>query len=305
MLIPVHGMRSLARGGAFIAGADDADALWQNPAGLAHAAGERRQALLFELAASYSPVEITTPDGARVSNQQPTQPLVAVAASLGIGERLVIAGGISTPALPLHRYANDSPARYASVSTTGSTLVQASVGVAYRVSDRLRVGATLSNLVSQLEWSVVMSGCPPTQTCAADDRSFDMPVTVEQTDYTAPGGSLGVQWDAAAMATVGASITAPQRVAGQGTLTATLPTNAAFAGGKITGNEVALAFTLPPTLRAGVELRPLAGLRIEAALAVELWSLAGWLGLSDVLVAPVGDLAPALAAAVSTSLVEV
>jgi hypothetical protein len=50
---------------------------------------------------------------------------------------------------------------------------------------------------------------------------------------------------------------------------------------------------------------PGAGGDTAEQLAVELWSMAGWLGLSDVLVAPVGDLAPALAAAVSTSLVEV
>jgi uncharacterized protein YcaQ len=50
---------------------------------------------------------------------------------------------------------------------------------------------------------------------------------------------------------------------------------------------------------------PGAGSDTAEQLAVELWSMAGWLGLSDVLVAPMGDLAPALAAAVSTSLVEV
>ncbi len=37
-------------------------------------------------------------------------------------------------------------------------------------------------------------------------------------------------------------------------------------------------------------------------LAAELWTLAGWLGLTDVVVAPVGDLAPALDAALSTGL---
>jgi predicted molibdopterin-dependent oxidoreductase YjgC len=39
MVLPIHGARSLSRAGAFTAGASDADALWQNPAGLAHAAG--------------------------------------------------------------------------------------------------------------------------------------------------------------------------------------------------------------------------------------------------------------------------
>ena len=38
-----------------------------------------------------------------------------------------------------------------------------------------------------------------------------------------------------------------------------------------------------------------------AELAAELWRLAGWLGLAGITVAPRGDLAPELAAAVPTS----
>ena len=36
MLLPVRGVRTVERAGALIAGADDADALWLDPAGLAH-----------------------------------------------------------------------------------------------------------------------------------------------------------------------------------------------------------------------------------------------------------------------------
>jgi hypothetical protein len=99
MVLPVSGIRSLARGGALVAGAEDADAVWQNPAGLAHAAGDGTRALLFDLGLVYQPVDIDGIDTsglpqARASNEQPTQPVPAVAGSLGIGDRLVIAGGI-------------------------------------------------------------------------------------------------------------------------------------------------------------------------------------------------------------------
>ena len=40
MVLPVRGVRDLERGGALIAGADDADALWLDPAGLAHLVGD-------------------------------------------------------------------------------------------------------------------------------------------------------------------------------------------------------------------------------------------------------------------------
>jgi hypothetical protein len=49
------GARLLARGGAFVAGADDADALWLDPAGLAHLRGNNKRALLFDAAFVYRP----------------------------------------------------------------------------------------------------------------------------------------------------------------------------------------------------------------------------------------------------------
>jgi long-subunit fatty acid transport protein len=273
MVLPVRGVRSLAQGGALIAGASDADALWQNPAGVAHARGDGRRALLFDLALVYQPVEYTTTDGVTVTNQQPSQPVPTLAGSLGIGDRLVIAGGIATPYAALHRYDAAGPTRYASISSTSSTSVLVTVGAAYHVSDRLRVGVTVQNLFTKLAASVVMSGCPPQATCAADDRSLDMPVEIAQTDYFAPSASLGVQLDASSIVTLGLAIQAPTRVSGQGTLTAKLPTSTMFENGRITGDDAAIAFTLPAAVRAGVEVRPVPQLRLEAALDVELWSL--------------------------------
>lgn len=265
-------MRSLSRAGAFTAGADGADALWQNPAGLAHVAGDGKRALLFDLALVYQPTEFTS-QGVTVDNEQPTQPVPTLAGSLGIGERLVVAGGIAAPYQALHRYPKDSAARFASVSQTGSAFVVASAGVAYRVSDTLRVGASVQNVFSKLSWSFVMSGCPPTETCPADDRSYDLPVEIEQTDYLSPSATIGLQWDPSPYATLGIAVQGPAKVAAQGSLKATLPTNVAFATGKVTGDDVRVSYWLPPALRLGVEAHPIADLKIEAALGVELWSI--------------------------------
>lgn len=272
MWLPVRGVRSLSRGGAFVAGADDADALWQNPAGLAHAAGNGKRGLLFDIALVYQPIEYTALEGTS-TNEQPTQPVPTIAGSLGIGERLVIGGGIAAPYAALHRYPKDSPARFASVSWSGSAFVIATAGIAYRVNDQLRVGATVQNFFSKLSWSVVASGCPPMQVCDDADRSYDMPLELAQTDYWAPSGSIGVQLDASPYATLGLAVQAPMRVSGSGSLTAKLPSNLIFDGGRITGDEASISYTLPPTVRAGVEVHPLPGLRVEAALDVELWSM--------------------------------
>src|SRR5688500_10348533 len=80
MVLPVRGVRTLERGGAFVAGADDADALWQNPAGLAHGDGLGTRQLMFDIAIVYQPVTYTRIDTAGsaqapIENQQPGSPV--------------------------------------------------------------------------------------------------------------------------------------------------------------------------------------------------------------------------------------
>jgi long-chain fatty acid transport protein len=279
MVLPVRGVRTLARGGAFIAGADDADALWQDPAGLAHLAGNDRRALLFDAAFVYQTVDYAAVDATgaplpTAHNLQPGQPIPALAGALGIGDRLVIAGGLGAPYNAVHRYAADGPQRYASVGLDGSNFVVVTAGVAYRVTDQLRIGATVQDLVSRISSRVVVSGCPGAMTCAADDRSFDASIEVAQTDYLAPSGSIGVQYDASPAITAGLVVQAPTRISGTGTLKLGLPSAPVFDNAQVTGDRARLSFTLPPSVRAGVEWHD-AHLRIEAALDVELWSMHG------------------------------
>ena len=56
--------------------------------------------------------------------------------------------------------ADDGPQRYASVSLAGSGLFYISLGAACRVTDRLRVGATVTDVVSKVVSRLVLSGCP-------------------------------------------------------------------------------------------------------------------------------------------------
>src|SRR5262245_48605708 len=116
MVLPVRGVRTLERAGALIAGADDADALWLDPAGLAHLAGEGHKALLFDAAYVYQTVDYTRIDSggnplAPVSNDQPGQPIPTLAGALALSDRLVIAGGIAAPYAGLHRYRDDGAQR--------------------------------------------------------------------------------------------------------------------------------------------------------------------------------------------------
>jgi long-chain fatty acid transport protein len=278
MVLPVRGVRTVERAGALIAGADDADALWLDPAGLAHLTGDGKIQLLFDAAFVSQAVDYARIDSggnhlAPVENQQPGVPIPTVAAALGIGDRLVIAGGIAAPYAGLQRYGDDGPQRYASVSLDGTAFVYVTAGAAYKLSEKLRVGATVMDVVSKLSSRVALSGCPGQTVCAPEDPDFDALGQVSQTDFFAPSGSVGVQYDAARIATLGLALQAPSRVSATGKFQSRLPSSAFFNGARVVGDESDLSFTLPAVIRAGIELHPRPELRIEAALDTELWSM--------------------------------
>jgi long-chain fatty acid transport protein len=287
MVLPVRGVRSLSRAGAFIAGADDAEALWHDPAGLAHLVGNGKRALLFDATFIYQTVEHTRIDSAgnlhpTVENQLPGRAIPTLAGALGVGDRLVIAGGLGAPYQAFHRYGDQGPQRYASVSITDATFAQITIGAAYKIDDRLRIGATLSNLVSRATVKLVVDGCPGATVCAPEDPAFDALVELEQVDYLAPSGSLGIQYDATDTVTLGLVAHAPALIGGEGELRFTPPRQAAFEDAVVVGDRGGLDLVaLPPMIRAGVELRPRPDLRIELALGVELWSLH-----EDIVIAP-------------------
>jgi long-subunit fatty acid transport protein len=205
-------------------------------------------------------------DGTTSSNLQPCHGIPGLACALGIGDALVLAGGLTAPYDAVHRYATDD--------TTGTLSFIVTAGVGYAVSNRVRIGATLQNHVTRTRRTLTALACTG-DPCDASDASLAMQLDIAQTDYLAPAGSLGVQLDLTPRATFGAMVQSPVRVAGQGTLVVHVPTAMQFATARVTGDGVAYEYARPPILRAGVELRPRADLRVEAALSVELWSTVG------------------------------
>jgi long-chain fatty acid transport protein len=280
MELPVRGVRALERGGALIAGADDADALWLDPAGLAHlaSAGAGHYALLLDAAWVYQSVDYARIDSGgnhlpSVSNQAKGMPIPTIAGAIALSDRLVLGGGIAAPYAGLHKYDSTGPQRYASVSLEGSAFVYITAGAAYQLTDRLRVGATVMDVYSKVVAQVVVSGCPGQTVCAPEDPDFDAFGQNTQTDYWSPSGSLGLQYDAVdGKATLGLAIQAPMKVSADGEFKTRLPSSAFFEGASVVGNSSSLSLTLPATIHGGIEVRPVPSVRVEAALDVELWS---------------------------------
>lgn len=138
MTPPVCGVRAVERAGALLAAADDADSLWRDPGCCSTSRTSLRASTTPGSIGEKSPrLDVEPAIGFTV----PT-----VAATLGIGDRRVLAGGIAAPYAGLHRHVDDDPQRYASVSLAGSAFLHViTLGAAYRVTDRLRIGATVSD----------------------------------------------------------------------------------------------------------------------------------------------------------------
>ena len=275
MFLPFRGVHAVEQAGAVVAGAQDADALFDNPAGLAHITGGL--AMVVDGAFVAQSVDYTRIDSggttlAPVSSDYPGIVAPTIAVAYPVNDRLVLAGGIDAPYAGLGRYPVGGPERYATVSMAESLFVTVSVGVAYAVTPELRVGVTVQDVVSKVASRVTLGGCPAQTVCAPEDPDFDADTKLTQTDLFAPSASAGIQWDASRYLTLGATAQAPSRVSANGELQTKVPSASFFDGASVRGNSATLALTIPAMFKAGVAVHPTPHLTIEAALDVELWS---------------------------------
>lgn len=273
MYLPTRGVRPTGRGGAFVAGADDLHATWFNPAGLAAITGDAVlvDATLVSQAIDYTRVDSGGNAQAPVSNQSPGLPIPSLGYARKLGDRTVIAAGVWAPFAGLSKFDEDGPQRYSNVDLSKSLIATVGVGVAMRLGDNIRIGATVQDHVVALETVIMLSGCPGETVCAPEDPDFDSLNRVDQNSWFNPSGSIGVQVDVHDRATFGASFQLPVFVRGKGTLHTRLPPSGFFDGASVEGDRADIAVDLPASFRAGVEVRP-GRWRVELATTVELWS---------------------------------
>jgi long-chain fatty acid transport protein len=279
MVLHSRGVRPTARGGAFVAGADDLGAMWFNPAGLGHAAaGDTKTAILLDAtyvgqSAEYTRVDSGMNPQETVSNEAPGLPVPSIAAGFDLGEQGVLAFGIYAPYAGLMKFQPDGPARYSLVDLSKSLIVTAAVGVSWNLGDRIRIGATFQNWMTSLVQQVVVSGCPGQTLCAPEDPEMDVLVEITQRDLFNPSGSAGIQIDAHDRVTLGAAVQLPIKLSGGAKLATRLPSSGFYDGAAVVGEDADVSFTLPATVRVGLEASPADRWKLELALDYELWSM--------------------------------
>jgi long-chain fatty acid transport protein len=277
LFMPARGSRAGARGGAFVAGADDADSLWYNPAGLATLVGGKKHQLRADLSivghdVSYGRVDSGGNVADPVDNETQTIPLPTVAATFDLNDRFVLGAGLFTPWAALDGYPEDGAQRYSLISLHHTLIAYLHVGLGWKVSDKLRVGASVSNLFMAFNSRVVFSSCPGETLCAPEDPDFDAVGEVAQTDYFNPSGQIGLQYQPVKRLTIGAAYQLPYVVHASGQVRTRLPASGFFNGARIVGDSADMDITFPGALRFGFEVQAAKRWKLELGVNWEMWS---------------------------------
>lgn len=289
-----RGVRQLGRGGAFVAGADDAGAIWYNPAGLADAGSSvlvdfswlnysaeyTRRTQVVDAGGTVRTVEFP-----QVKGTSPFLPIPTIAGSYAFGKKkeLTLGLGVMAPytaiaSYPLTVDGQPASSRYSLVSLEGSALVIAGGYVAYKPIEQLRVGLGVQALVGNFASSVVFSSSPPDRLIGApEDPAYDAFSQLKVGPIVAPSGNLGMIAAPSEHIRLGVSGQLPFWINAPATIQVRLPTAAPFDRATQQGEDARVRMTLPAIARLGAEYRTDIGeksrIRIELAYVREFWSM--------------------------------
>jgi len=275
MFLPARGTRSLGRGGAVVAGLDDAGAMAWNPANLAE---PDHFSLVLDGALIFQRVGFDRIDSG--GNKQPhvdgsTDLLPFPTLSFTWRPRKVpwftLGVGVWVPYLGLNSYPENGPQRYSVVSLNGSLVAILQVSAAFRVNKHLLLGIGLQNMFIRFRSLVQLGACPQLN-CAPEDPGFDSLTQIDASSYFTPSAIVGAtvmypKWR------LGVSVQLPFFVRANANVLSRLPTDPFFTNANIVGSSADVAFDLPVIVRAGFELRLIPRFRAELDVHYEAWSM--------------------------------
>ncbi len=282
-----RGVHGIGRAGAYVAGANGLDAVGYNPAGL-HGTGLLGDLTQLVIDVRYRR-ELAIEDSAGTTQrvfspslhgQSELLPLPTfVAGYTTDDDTLTFAGGLFTPSFALVSFPSEvggepSPARYTLSGLTDSRLVQAGAWLAYRPNKKWSLGAGVHALVGTFRSSLAFTLSLPDRLLAApEDPDYDAYGRISVGPFVAPSGTLGIQYTPVPQVTLGASGDLPTWLDSDSTFDVRLPTSAIFDPVSVRGKQARVSMRLPPVLRTGIEVRPIARLAFELAYVREFWSV--------------------------------
>jgi long-chain fatty acid transport protein len=291
-----RGVRPLGRGGAFVAGADDAGAIYYNPAGLAftghqllidaawlqYSSTYQRKALLHQNDPNTGQptgqtFEQTFP---AVKGSTPVLPIPTLAYADNFGvDKANFALAAWAPYAAITSYpqtinGKPAPQRYSLISLDGSALAVVGLYASYQPSKEIALGAGIEMLSGFFSTTVVFNTCPPDRfICAPEEPEYDAYSRLKVGPIFAPTGTVGAILVPDDMVRFGLSFHLPYWINSPAKVDVRLPSAPIFQNAKQKGNSANVRFQLPWTLRGGVEVRPAKRTRMEVAGVYEAWSM--------------------------------
>jgi long-chain fatty acid transport protein len=290
MFVTAHGARPLGRAGAFVAGADDLNAIFYNPAGVAAIDyGQTGWSGLLDAGFVLQNVAYTRDENGVMRPTVQLDGAIAGSAPLfipqfGFARKLKRAWGTMSfgfgvwipytglPRYPEPSYASEAdiqavpdvgPQRYQIIGLHEGSLARTTVGAVLNpvaafslLKDRLLLGFGPQLLVAYLRSRLMLSGCTQVM-CRPEQPDYDTLVLAQAFAIT-PSFNLGAIGRPLDWLQLGLAFQFPFFVrSAVGTVDTRLPPNDLFNGASVEGRDASLSANLPPILRLGTELRPL------------------------------------------------
>lgn len=262
--VPVRGVRPLSMGGAFVAGAEEANALWYNPSRL------DGTSVALDVGGVFLSSTFTAPDGQRAENSGRPLPNPTVGAVYRINDMFSVGAGAYAPYSPHLRFDEGGPQRYSLVESDQTTKLFVHLAAAIRIG-RFRIGGGIQNVDFHLRQRTMLSGYTglfgePT------DPELDVLSELDMHEAFNLTGNVGVSADFGPV-TLGATLQMPYTVSGEATFRVRLGTSSFFDPIVIEGDTVDFAVPFPTMIRAGALWRISEDLKVEAAFNWEDWSV--------------------------------
>lgn len=279
-----RGVRAIGRGNAFVAGADDPNALWYNPAGLGWSGRQLFvDASLNMLQADFTRIDSGGNRQATVSNNFSPIPIPGLAYSdhfglrdltFGIGAFAPNASMLDWPEqIDIGGTSYPAPQRYSLLTMNGSLLMHAALGVAWRPSfaPGLSLGFSGGIVLGTFNVRTTLGACDRALCTQPENPEYDAVSEALVENAVAPHINFGAIYEVG-MFRFGLSAAMGYKLAGEAKLRVRLPSAAPFDDARTDGDRADMSLDFPWIVRSGIELRPVDGLRTEIAFAWEGWS---------------------------------
>lgn len=264
LFLPGRGVKPLGRAGAFVAsGEGDLNSLWYNPANLAGLTGTTLtiDLALIDLNFEFQRAPRVRDDGQvityeKVANSAAPQadPQILVGGNLPIfgTDKLKWAFGLYAPYLSPHTFPENGPQRYVLVDNNGSVLGYTHFGVGYAISDNLRIGAGIQNMIANFTVVNVTSGYAGVFG-DPEDRDLDILSKISLSSYLNITGNLGA-WVRISPYLQGAiSLQLPVTVNDdEAKMEVRMPSHPAFDDAYLDGNTLQAGLSFPFIARVGL-----------------------------------------------------